>query len=67
MYTLQPNMFYDEGYRFPLNVLLLKWRVINPFYISCEGFQPVFHQAVYRGIFTVLYSLSVFFFYAVFL
>ena len=26
------------------------------FLISCEGIQPMFHQAVYHGIFTVLYS-----------
>ena len=39
--------------------------VIKPtfFIYFLLGIQPVFHQAVYHGVFTVLYSVEFFFFY----
>jgi len=46
------------GYEFSADSL--QTTACSDFFISCERFQPAFHQAVYHGIFIVLYSLSVF-------
>jgi len=47
------------GFAWQVATLPMSYYIV--FFISREGIQPVYHQAVYHGIFTVLYSLSVFY------